>query len=246
MSDTLIIGDLHGKIEIAEAALESGYNCIFMGDYVDSFDRAVEDQIRLIRLILGAIESDPKRYQGLIGNHELSYLDYKMRASGYKYHTSTYMEHLRTRIEKNLKPYIWHNQFLLSHAGISKELLSIQDIELDDYLKTGDYNQIGYVRGGSYPCGGLFWCDWFDEFEPLNNQPQIVGHSGYRPPGEYKGILEKDGSYNVDCLDHKQEFLLLRGDGSVEVLYNLDKNSTILEYDNQIEIIEGRSNETKR
>jgi hypothetical protein len=125
-------------------------------------------------------------------------------------------------MHKYLKPYIWHNSFLLSHAGVTNTILKIFNTDINGYLKEERFNDIGYARGGSSPFGGLYWCDWFREFEPVPGVKQIVGHTGYRPvPKDLSdhemGILEKEGNYNVDCLNYKEEFLIIKQDGSVEI-----------------------------
>ena len=74
MSTTLIIGDLHGNIEVIQAAIEQKTTdkVLFIGDYLDSYNRSVEDQVNGLRLVLDACEAEPTVYTGLLGNHELS------------------------------------------------------------------------------------------------------------------------------------------------------------------------------
>lgn len=214
MSKVLIIGDLHGRLSIVEKAFRSGYKCVFIGDYLDSYDKSPMEQVETLGAVLGAVGGKPDMYTALIGNHELSYLDRDMQCSGYTVQTQMYLKVFQNDIEKYLKPYTYVGNFLVSHAGVSQAFLEHNDITLDEYLTKGDYNQIGYTRGGAHQIGGLYWCDWFQEFEPIPGQPQIVGHSGYRPPGSYEGILERDGNFNVDCYEYKEQFLLVDEDTS--------------------------------
>jgi len=212
ISPTLVIGDLHGRWQVVEKALESGYDCIFMGDYLDSFTASVEDQARTLRMVLEAIKSDPDKYVGLLGNHELSYLDDTMRASGYKRAMSYHVIHEFQRdMHKHLKTHHFHNKWLLSHAGVSQAILDEDSISLEEYLELKSFTAIGHRRGGMSPIGGLYWCDWYAEFEPTT-QAQIVGHTGYREKGDSEGIVTKGNAFNVDCLDRVDEFLLLTGD----------------------------------
>lgn len=206
---TLIIGDLHGKLHIVEKAIKSNYNCIFIGDYIDDYTRSIEDQIETLRLVLDLAETNPEKYTALMGNHELSYLDREMRASGWNATTQIHVDHLSSRMRSILKPFIFINNYLISHAGVSQALLDNLGLTLKEYLDNKNYSQIGYARGGLSPVGGLYWCDWFREFDPIPNQSQIVGHSGYRPIGVSKGILEKEGNFNVDCYEHIEEYLLI-------------------------------------
>jgi hypothetical protein len=205
---TIIVGDLHGRVEIAEQILEmvSDYNIVFIGDYIDSYDRSVEDQIGTLRLVLDAVNSSDGSVKALWGNHELSYMNPVMRCSGYNNETAILLAHLDL---SSLLNYTWVDNFLISHAGVSQHLLEARNETIEEYLGNGRYNQIGVARGGGDPVGGLFWCDWFREFEPLPDTPQVVGHSGYRQPGQHKGILQKDNSFCVDCFQHTNEVLVI-------------------------------------
>ena len=207
---TLFIGDLHGKYEIVEAALASDYEkIVFMGDYVDSFSKTPQDQLKTLDLVLGAIKENPERVTGLLGNHELSYIFRAMQCSGWN---EDMQEEINKRDLRALKDYTWVGKYLASHAGVSNRLVKHMAKGLDEYLEREDFFQIGRARGGWSKVGGLFWNDWFQEFDPLEDTPQIVGHSGYRIYTKNKGILEKDGSFNVDCLDHVKEFLVIEDD----------------------------------
>lgn len=203
---TIIVGDLHGRIEIAEQLLKEDCNIVFIGDYLDSFDRSIEDQLKLLSLIRTNVQESNGRIKALLGNHELSYIEPSMRASGYNYDTAAT---LRANDFEYFLNYVWVDDFLISHAGVSGALLKNKECTLDNYLKDEDFLQIGRRRGGRDEVGGLFWCDWFSEFDPLPDTPQVVGHSGYRPKGEHEGILQKDNSFNIDCFQYTKEVLVI-------------------------------------
>lgn len=212
--DTLIVGDLHGRVEVMSKAVDTGYNIVFMGDYLDSFDRSIPDQVTILMDVLGLVQKDPDRYVALLGNHELSYLDSSMKASGYKSSTAYHLIHIKKDMYRYLKPFCYSHGFLISHAGVSQRLLDYLDVTLEEYLDRRDFYDIGHYRGGISEIGGLYWCDWYAEFEEVEGQPQIVGHSGYRDiAGGQMGVLKKGESYNVDCQDTSNEFLLLTDDG---------------------------------
>jgi len=211
---TLVVGDLHGRYEVAEKALASEYNVVFVGDYLDSYDRTSGECLDTLRLVTGAAQ-DPGRSGSVValsGNHELSYLGHT--CSGYDGETAS---GLWEAWDKWLLDYVWCEGFLISHAGVSNNLLEWTGTTLGKYLNHSLLTEVGYARGGRVPIGGLFWCDWFEEFEPIPDTPQIVGHSGYRPHGVSPGILQKGNSYNVDCLDRVEEFLLIE-DGKAEII----------------------------
>jgi len=203
---TLVIGDLHGQKNLAEKAIDTGYPVIFVGDYVDSFNKDAVACIETLKFVLESIESG--KAQGLLGNHEMSYIDDSMRCSGYNPLTHNMIRHLDI---SSLKSYMYAEGFLITHAGISQNLLNSNHINLDEYLLKEDYNQIGRSRGGSSLCGGLYWCDW-SEFDPVEGVDQIVGHS------RGKDIREKSNNFCIDVLEDSNPRGLLIEDGVAEIL----------------------------
>lgn len=53
--------------------------------------------------------------------------------------------------------------------------------------------------------GGLFWCDFRQEFEPVPGLTQVFGHTA--SGGDT--IRRVADSYCIDCLDRSKEFLEL-------------------------------------
>ena len=208
---TIIVGDLHGKIEIAREILEDREQAIvFVGDYLDSFDRSIHDQITLLDMILDAVENRDN-VEALYGNHELSYLVPEMRCSGWNnaMHIAVHVPERLHRMDM-LDYYTEVDGYLITHAGVSSEWLP-KDIEnVPKYLNSCTKDrlyEIGYARGGYSRCGGPLWCDYWQEFEPVPNLKQVFGHTRFRPPGKVPGIWEEHGNYLIDCLDDKKEVL---------------------------------------
>lgn len=212
---TLIVGDIHGHIESVEKALATDYNVLFIGDYLDSFTRGPVECVATLKVVLNAINQDPDRVQGLIGNHELSYFDPKYRCSGYNKMTQKIL-HSESIDFTPLKKYTYVGDFLVSHAGVSQNLLNWLHISLEEYLEIKDFDQVGWFRGGQSPVGGLFWCDWNREFTPLTDGPkQIVGHT------HHNRIKAKEGNYCIDALNHSNLPTLIVDDQTNEVEVNL-------------------------
>lgn len=206
----LVIGDLHGQIEIAQKALDSIYPVIFLGDFLDSFTRTVEDQINTLQLVLNAVAGGNAR--ALMGNHEMSYMRPESRCSGWNPITQSYVTHLQNRMEMLLEDYIWCEGFLLTHAGVSQRLLNALETDLDTYLSTGHFDQVGSLRGGRAPCGGLRWCDW-REFEPVEGVNQIVGHTRGRV------IRTKGNNWCIDVLEDREPQGLLIQEGKAKIVH---------------------------
>lgn len=207
----VVVGDLHGQHEVVTKVLAAeGYIVVFIGDYLDSFDRSVVEQLHTIHLVLGAINKEPERVFGLKGNHEISYLDRYMQCSGYSYELKHQLDH---SVDMSpLLDYMWVGDYLITHAGVSERLLHDLDTTLEDYLDKGNYNQIGRARGGPNSVGGLYWCDWWREFEPLDDVPQVVGHTNSRPFESDPGIIMKGNSYNIDCIERTNQVLVIDKD----------------------------------
>lgn len=227
---TIVVGDLHGRIEIVDYVLGmKDHNVVFIGDYLDSFHRTKEDQISTLYKVLKAAEKDPERVTALMGNHELSYLDSSQRCSGHSTFVQVHTIHLRAQMYRLLKSHVWVGDYLISHAGISR--LVLEEDSLDavlTYLDDVDrHKEVGRARSGVKKSGGLYWCDWYKEFRPLKSVPQIVGHSAYRKEVDAdRGIILKANegvkSYNIDCLETvNPEILILGGTDGPEV-HNLN------------------------
>lgn len=226
---TLFVGDLHGARDIVRLALKTTYpdRVVFMGDYLDSFTRPVEDQISTLQLVMDACENNPEKYIALMGNHELSYIEDGMQCSGFKAETASYIVHLQKRMRAILKPYFWiEEDWLATHAGVSNALLELKKMDLETYLQQGDFFQIGRFRGGWAPIGGLHWCDFNAEFDPIPGVNQIVGHTHYDHDGT---LLTKQGqmsiNYNVDCIPHynpRETIFLILEDGIPKTFHHSD------------------------
>ena len=216
MKPTLVVGDLHGKHEVVTAVLEEArdndFNVVFIGDYLDSYTRGSDDCVTTLLLVLDAIENNPEQVTALWGNHEKSYVDAVMRCSGFDTETYPKIQHLEDRMNVLLKDYVWVYGYLLSHAGVSAALLRNLKIDLPTYLESKNNNQIGFARGGNHRVGGLYWCDFRREFEPIDGVPQITGHT------RGTGIRQKGNSYCIDCLEDRDDILcvLLTDDGAIQ------------------------------
>jgi hypothetical protein len=62
--------------------------------------------------------------------------------------------------------------------------------------KSNSWLGAGEARGGFQPVGGITWLDWNEEFYPIPNVNQIVGHTTFYTPQEYH--TENSLNYNID------------------------------------------------
>jgi predicted phosphodiesterase len=205
---TAVVGDLHGKYELVEKLLQWDHNIVFIGDYLDSFDRKAIEQIRTLDLILEAVITSDGKVKALRGNHEMAYVNpARMACSGNSNEVATA---LMSRDLSPLLDYLWvEDNILLTHAGVSQRLLTNLKQTVGQYIGTGQFEQIGRSRGGYDVVGGLYWCDWWQEFLPVEGIRQVVGHSAFRPVDADPGIVTKGENYNIDCLDRVSQVLII-------------------------------------
>ena len=222
----LIIGDVHGDLLIIDLAVEHypDHHLLFLGDLVDSFDKPVSTQIECVYKVLDLINKG--KADCILGNHELSYFHYHLRASGWTVAMNAHLQPIRREIEKNFLPYVYFSQHnvLVSHAGLTKplwEAFSGVKAPLDcEVLKAwskdihSPFYSIGYARHGLSKFGGLVWCDWQEEFRPIPGLTQVVGHTASK--GGHRRFKEtKDGelriingnNWNIDCLQRSLDVL---------------------------------------
>ena len=215
MKPYLFIGDLHGKQHIIDKVLplRHQYDIIFLGDYLDSFDKEESNASSegLLKIINYAARGE---VTALIGNHEASYLYYP-QCSGYNRVTANKLHEHEDILRDTLKFHmLLENDVLVTHAGLTTTLVP-KNSDPYDILEHNDIKfNVGYPRGG-YGIGGILWCDYWKEFEPIEGIRQVFGHTAFRP-GKNKGIHTYDNlNFNCDCLDTKEEYLTYNPQTSV-------------------------------
>ena len=209
----VFIGDIHGKVEIVEKALMREGRKVFVGDFMDSYDRTADDHKKCLELVFSAIKKDPENHYFILGNHELSYMFPHMRCSGHTKWGAVIFDEFREEFKKLTLPYLFIDPtFLISHAGMSaywfnqickgdlSHLHEALENAVDDRADTWLY-AIGQARGGREIQGGIFWCDFKHEFEPIKGLTQVFGHT--------RGLKIRNTGDNwcIDCLDIVPNFL---------------------------------------
>lgn len=202
----VFVGDIHGKIDLVKRALDMDGKKVFIGDYMDSFDRSNQEHDDCLRDVFNAVLKDEAI--ALVGNHELSYMHAGMRCSGYRVELQHIFNEYSGAIQMMGNLYYRPTEdVLVTHAGLGhywwwEHEMTLDNLseKLDELLKDtrSDMYAIGRSRGGFHPIGGIFWLDWEDEFEPIVGLTQIVGHTATRSQGFRR---TDNGDWNIDCLD---------------------------------------------
>jgi Calcineurin-like phosphoesterase len=213
---TAIFTDPHEHpkfIDTVEAVANDVDSVIINGDIVDSYDGLVNTEPVL--KWLGKKLENPGKFQFNLGNHDLHYISShkQLRCSGYK-------QERQRLVNKHIDKTLWSkvglfkqvDKWIVSHAGMhpyvfpepydtytietlqslskrAMQSLAVYSDHLDPLLAAGR------ARGGSECYGGVIWLDWYDEFVPMGNINQIVGHTygsavRYKTNGTYPVISE--------------------------------------------------------
>lgn len=195
---TLVIPDIHNKIDIAQQYINHypADEVVFLGDYFDDFNDT-PDIIRNVAYWVKENIHNPN-YKFLLGNHEFNYM-YGGRidiCSGFdRSKNGVINKILDARDWNEMLVYYETQGFYLTHAGITRNVFGnpVNGWNKEVFEKNCKYAreilfarqlsfvfQVGMMRGGYHPYGGLTWCHFPDEFTPIPEIKQIFGHSpGY-------------------------------------------------------------------
>lgn len=190
-----LISDCHGNIDglmralhkkkIVDKAgnrqLDRRHQVIQIGDLANCVGDSIDGDKACLDLVGNVIDSM------LIGNHEIPYIDPANKFWGF-----VWDEDINNKINSLLEndfigPAVLFDQTLISHAGLSKTMMSfampVNEVysHIEGHFKAknwghGFFAAIGHARGGRNNSGGILWCDFENEFVPTDF-PQIVGHT---------------------------------------------------------------------
>jgi hypothetical protein len=217
----IVVGDLHGDLELYRKikATFPDYMITLVGALVDSYVFSRKGQLALMNEVLNDIEAGIT--ESIIGNHEWSYLwPERMQCSGYSPAFAAQLMPLHSRMLKPMKPFIFDRSYsdpiLITHAGLSAKAIDNlpKDIEmfLNDAIRSEDGMafDIGHSRGGTAKVGGIFWCDFNQDFEPIPGLRQIFGHTRVDGVQTLPG-----GNYAIDCMEQKHPQVLKIGENGI-------------------------------
>lgn len=234
MKKILTIGDIHGKDIWKRLVTEDCDKIIFIGDYVDAFDKTDEE---IVNNLLDIIEFK-KRWHSevvlLIGNHELNYFP---KFGHQHYGSSGYRPLIADKLRdiySSYKPFFQYayqledetRKYLWTHAGVTNSWynrifspeLNHQNILTEDKLTVADelnmmfaeklecMTQVGWERGGYHKQGSPLWADIREFTERGIPLRGYYQIVGHNPVKDIR-VHTVDGDTTIvftDCLD-KQE-----------------------------------------
>ncbi len=205
----LIFSDVHQDINRLEKIIkaEDADINVCLGDWFDSFNLDdVTDYIATAKYLKDIFLPNTKNYT-LFGNHDIHYLFNAPTSwcSGYEQWKYDAIDKVIGKVRGDIQDkFYWSivvDDILLTHAGLDKRLLppicatnevifkylDQNDNEARTKLKTNDlhwFYQVGHSRGGRARAGGIVWCDFKYEFQPIEDLRQIVGHTNQWETGK--------------------------------------------------------------
>lgn len=231
---TIIFSDIHHRIDWIEAFIcdQEFDELIFIGDYLDNWGDSVKDAKNTAKWLKHSLTC-PNRIH-LMGNHDAPVAFPSIRAyrcSGWTQEKSDAVNSIMTRDDWNkLKLCHFSQGWLMSHAGAHPHIFShpikgctIPDIEEQcqkalESSRMGSpshYMMAGRSRGGAMLVGGVIWCDWNDDFQPIEGISQIVGHTILKEPTEYS--IVGSSNWGIDC---NNRYITIIEDGVVRHITN--------------------------
>lgn len=214
---TLILPDLHLKIEKAQKILDthSFDKVVFLGDAFDDFNDTPDMAKNAAIWLKKTMEKYGDNFVICRSNHDVAYEFPKnphLRCSGFERAKSDAINSILTQEDwAKFKFFHCEQGFWLSHAGIHPYIFShpihgitqegVQEY-CDKALEAAKQNiahpvtNAGYSRGGNQLFGGITWCDFSLDFQPIDNIHQIVGHT---PHSHVRGKHTKKSKNH--CID---------------------------------------------
>lgn len=213
----IIFGDIHGRNNwypiVKKYIDDNNVIFVFIGDYFDSFDLPVNQQITVFNHILSLKDEYPERFILLFGNHDYHYLSFVTeKYPGYSPILQMNIGYtLDSAFNKRVFDVVYqYDNVLFSHAGITKTFIKNYGIKNDKYL-TIKLNELLYYKPNAF----CFNNNSINDFsgDDINQSPlwvrpnslskdyikgykQVVGHTVQKD-----GVkVIKNKIYIVDCL----------------------------------------------
>lgn len=229
---TLVIPDIHG-----EGAWLSAYNIfdkydkvVFLGDYCDGRGDDTVPDGTILTFLGDAIDlkkEQPDKFELLLGNHDIQYFyPGKYSCSRFRLSMAYELSELFAANKDLFKVAYQHNNFLFTHAGMSRgwlaenlPTLTAHGLDGNNYAEALNnmmasphervrdiLHQVSAYRGGMYNFGGITWADMMEtQDDMIEGLHQIVGHTPVRTVTTVvvakKSAHEQNASFTyTDCL----------------------------------------------
>jgi hypothetical protein len=242
----VIAADPHNNYEKIDSIFkkEDGDINICLGDWFDSFTLDdTSNYIATAKYLKDVFLPNPKNYT-LFGNHDLHYLFNAPTSwcSGYEQWKYDAIDKVIGKVRGDIQDkFYWSivvDDILLTHAGLDKRFLppicdtnevifkylDENDNDARTKLKINDlhwFYGVGHARGGNLKAGGIVWCDFDHEFQPIDDLKQIVGHTNQWETGKAAQYHREGFASIVDanniCIDCNLSQYITITNGKIEL-----------------------------
>lgn len=150
-----VIGDVHGSQswkKIVDKELFNSDKIVFVGDYFDSFNHTVKQQIKNFREIVALKNTHPENVVLLLGNHDFHYTRHCTDIySGFSHVMRlSIIDELQRFVDDDVVQIcfahsMYNKNFLISHAGITNTWLKSLPLPIDNTNIFDIEDEINYL-----------------------------------------------------------------------------------------------------
>lgn len=223
----IFIPDIHGRTlwkTIVNRHFNEKVKFIFIGDYLDSFDISVNNQILNLLDIIAFKKANPDRVELLWGNHDVQYRagfnEVVDTCAGYNAATHIQAYHIFKENDRLFKFAHLEDNILATHAGVTHRWFElakrrIKEIDVTVYDEADLINYLGMINdplinmvskssGGISPYASPLWVrpeDYSGLDDYAYDIEQVVGHT-------VRDEIEKISTiWNIDT--HSKQYLII-------------------------------------
>jgi 3',5'-cyclic AMP phosphodiesterase CpdA len=220
----LIIGDLHGRDCWQDINTRKYDKIVFLGDYVDSFEKSDFAILENLKKIVRLKKRQPDKIILLLGNHDVQYLHFpRHQIDGFRPSMQRDLTALFNNNRALFQMAYQRGNYIFTHAGITNswynEFLRLPSLDalreegdtIADLINKVEATTLRYLlyatsiyRGG-YSNGGFLWADQKETaIDMLHGHHQVVGHTRV-PEAQTISFSGRSVTY-IDVLDHLTYF----------------------------------------
>ncbi len=223
----VVIGDVHGRKEWKNILLQQpdADRYIFIGDYFDSFQIKLEDQINNFLDIIAFKEANMEKVVLLIGNHDYHYVIGDCGISGFQNIGQYQIAPLMKKYEELFKIAHTEKNLLFTHAGVGETFMDItfgkggwtKDTIVELLNDLWKYKPLSFMFNGQQVHGDdmgqtPIWIRPLsltkDSHKLRKSFIQIVGHTTYRQLYIDKKSTIGGRYFFVDTMETSREYLI--------------------------------------
>lgn len=168
-----VIGDIHGRHVWKEIVAKEHYDfVVFLGDYFDSFDIPLVDQLYNFKEIIRYKKENNHKVILLIGNHDAQYMprSFDPYIEGFQMENHADIQALLVEHKNIMQMALQLDNFLFTHAGVSETFLRDTNYPDDNWENIPQHLNVtwklypelfkfkpGYSKSGNSPDQSCIW-----------------------------------------------------------------------------------------